>query len=123
MLTIGCGHDRQPTYPTRIKVQLPDGRPLAGARVALRSVEGGISAKGVTDTAGIAKIATYEDGDGAVAGLHAAAIGPPAFEGDPDMKRGGPVFASRYARFEASGLEFEVTSDGVNEFDVVLTNR
>ncbi|MDZ4820315.1 MAG: hypothetical protein SGJ20_15215 [Planctomycetota bacterium] len=122
IVAMGCGKGQLPTYPTQIKVHLADGQPAAGARVMLRPLDGGMSAKGVADADGIARMTTFKEGDGAVAGRHLAAVGPPSVEGDSDMNRASFTFAGRFSRFETSKLEFEVSGNGnQNEFEIVLT--
>lgn len=120
--TCGCGQDKLPAYPTTIRVRLPNGHPVPGARVILRSMEKSIIAKGIADDDGVALMTTHTKGDGAVEGPHAAAIGPPVVEGDLDERRDRLSFAPRFARFDSSKLVFTVVGDGsANDFEVILT--
>jgi hypothetical protein len=121
--TFGCGNRPERTYPTRIKLQLPGGKPAIGARITLRSVDTGVSARGVADANGIARMTTFKPEDGAVPGRHMVAIGPPAIEGDSDVSRPSFSFAQRFSHFDSSKVEFEVSADKANEFEVLLTSK
>jgi hypothetical protein len=121
IVTAGCGESTPPAYPTKITLKLTDGRPAVGARITLMPVDGNFKSFGVADSEGVAKMSTFGDGDGAVAGRHMVAVGPPATDGDPDVNRPPYAIASRLASFTTSQLEFEVDPNKeVNEFNVNL---
>jgi hypothetical protein len=115
-LVAGCGDKQLPTYPVTVTVTLPGGGPAAGVRVFFRSVDhNGISASGTADPSGKCQLTTYEENDGAVAGVHQVAVGPPAIMGDPDLPRQGPNIANRYGNFDTSRLEANVSPVQPNE--------
>lgn len=121
IVNAGCGESNPPAHPTKITLKLTDGRPAVGARITLMSADGSIKSFGVADTEGVAKMSTFGDGDGAVAGRHMVAVGPPAVDGDPDVNRPAYTIANRLASFTTSQLEFEVDPNKeVNEFDANL---
>ena len=64
---------------------------------------------------------TYEESDGAVAAKFAAAItvNPPA-DFDPDAGKRSVGAKAKYEDPKTSGLEFEVTEDGDNHFEIKL---
>ncbi|QDT62921.1 hypothetical protein [Calycomorphotria hydatis] len=134
LLLMGCQGEtavdnRKPVYPTTVKVLL-DGEPLAQATVSLRSQTGGPAAAGITDENGAAKLTTYEQGDGAVAGEHQVIVQkyeeqqvPENYNPDTDPPLPAPVMLTpaKYAGFSTSGLTLEVTPNGSNEFEFELT--
>ena len=117
MAAAGCGDSKElTTYPTTVTVQDANGQPLAGVRVSFRSVEHKISALGVSDGQGVCQMTTYNRGDGAVAGRHQVAIGPPALTGDPDALQPTFQIPRRISSYDDSELEATVTDgDGPNE--------
>jgi hypothetical protein len=114
----GCGG--QGAYPAHGKVTFDDGKPLDGAVVVFRSLSGDrpVTARGQTQGDGTFELSTYKPKDGAVLGSHKVAVSVPQFEHDPKPLRIDPRFCS----FEASGLEFTVTSDPAqNDFVIQVT--
>ena len=114
----GCGGAGQlQTYHTTGKVHFADGTPLPGGSVVFQSVEHRLTANAPIQEDGTFQLGTYEPGDGAVAGKHTAAVQPPMT--NPDMGPRVPIHP-RFRRMETSGLEFTVTEEGPNEFDILV---
>ena len=120
---VGCGKaGLLPTYRTTGTVVFRDGKPLEGGTIIFESVDHPVSARSVIEPDGTFRLSTYDEGDGAVAGLHRVAISPPMdMTVDRDEVRTRRVIHPRYTDIEASGLEFEVSADGPNEFEVQVS--
>ena len=118
----GCSDSKElATFPTTVKVRDSDGQPLARVRVSFRSVEHQITARGVADDEGVCQMTTYAPGDGAVAGRHQVAIGPPAMIGDPDDVQPNIRIPRRVSSYDGSKLEGTVTdSDEPNELTFIV---
>ena len=116
----GCGRgDRLSTYPATGRVSYPDGRPLEGGTIIFESVEHAVSARGAIDIDGGFELGTYESGDGAVAGSYRVAISPPSqMDVDPDEGEVPALVHPRFTHPETSALEFTVSADGPNRFEV-----
>jgi hypothetical protein len=125
LLPAGCGGDQPRVYQAGGKVTLPDGTPLAGARVEFQPTDNLhlISASGEVQPDGTFELTTFSAGDGAVAGEYRVAVMPPRPAGDPDEWVGRPPspIDRRYSSFENSGLRFEVsTLAAENQFQIVV---
>lgn len=122
VLVVGCSDDgRLSTYKVTGKVVLSNGTPLKGGWILFESPKQGLAARGVIDTDGTFRLGTYEQSDGAVAGKHLVAITPAAPEGyNPDKGRLPPTIHRRFMHMDTSGLEFEVTPEGVNHFEITV---
>ena len=122
---VGCGKgDHLPTYRTTGKVVFRDGKPLEGGTIIFESIDHPVSARSVIEPDGTFRLGTFVQGDGAVAGMHRAAISPPMdMTIDRDEVRTRRVIHPRYKDIEESGLEFEVGADGPNEFEVQVSRR
>lgn len=116
-LSTGCGSGRLKTYPAGGKVLLADGTPLAGGKIVFYSVEHGLGAKSRIGEDGTFVLGTFEKDDGAVAGLHQAAVIPPIV--NPDVGYSVPI-EKKYMSATSSSLEFTVTKEGPNQFDVTV---
>lgn len=78
----GCGgadDGRLPTAPVEVTVTYK-GKPVEGAVVTFTTLEPP-PAFGKTDAAGVAKLQTYEEGDGAILGSHKVMIVKQDFDG------------------------------------------
>ena len=123
LFACGCGSDRAATYPVKGKVVFTDGSPLEGGgsvEFESKPQEGmPINARGVIAAGGAFSLTTYEEGDGAVAGVHRAIVRPtrPIFEPEEGGTMPGPVINPRFEKYETSGLEFTVTEDD-NDFTI-----
>ena len=112
----GCGKDNRPErFPVTGTVKLNDGRPLVGGTVVFRSVETGQRSRARVESDGTYHLSTFERHDGALAGKHQVLVLPliDRIDGPPSM----PVHR-KLQRFETSELEFEVTAEGSNAFDI-----
>ena len=118
----GCGRGGGlPTYPATGQVSYPDGRPLEGGTIIFESVEHTVTARGAIDIDGGFELGTYESGDGAVAGSHRVAISPPSqMDVDPDEGEVPALVHSRFTHPDTSALEFTVSADGPNRFEVTV---
>ena len=96
---------------------MEDEAPLAGGRIVFRSREHGLAAKAVIGEDGSFQLGTHKKGDGAVAGSHQVAITPPI--DNPDA--GFTVrILPKYRRSSTSELEFTVSEEGPNDFQITL---
>lgn len=139
----GCGSggrpaDRPKTAPATVTV-ICDGQPLEGASVVLTSTDPARrGAMGMTDAAGIAKLMTFEAGDGAIPGEYKVAI--QKAEGAPQQsvsmenydeyrkksKSGQSsgsaksVVPAKYTKADTSGLTAKVEKGAENSFKFEL---
>ena len=119
-VSAGCGNsDRLPTFETTGTVTYIDGKPIEEGTL-LFYAEGFPTGRALIDD-GQYTVGTYEETDGAVAARFKIGVtaNPPA-DYDPDAGRPPLGPKPKYARPDTSGLEFEVTPDGENRFDIVL---
>lgn len=113
----GCGSSSMPTYPAGGKVIFPDGRPLEGGRVELRSVNAANNpvARGEVQPDGTFRLSTFQPNDGAVEGEHLALVvpppPPPGSDTRGDKSSHQPVLDPRFMLYKTSGLKFTVTRD------------
>lgn len=118
---IGCA-GKATTYPARGTVTFPDGKPLAGAVVTLRSIshERPVTARGRTNAGGTFTLSTFKPDDGALAGQHQAIVAVPVVESDGPFAK--PPVDPRFSDYVTSGLEFTVSEDPEqNRFEIVVT--
>ena len=139
---IGCGDadsGRRPTRPVRVTVTYK-GAPVADATVTFISQEGEpVAAYGNTDSAGMARLKTYEEDDGAVLGNQKVTINkeqivgekpvasqessdyvpPPGNTPPPQVRHLIPV---KYSAPDTSPLKADVVSSGANEFKFELVD-
>ena len=117
---IGCGDSsRMKTYPTSGSITFDDGKPVEEGTIMFVS-SGLPSGRGLIE-GGQYQMGTYEQADGSVEGTFqvAVVVNPPA-NYDPDAGPPPVGAKEKYSIPETSGLEFTVTADGPNEFDIVL---
>ena len=105
------------TYQAGGKVLMEDETPLAGGRVVFRSVEHGIAAKAVISEDGSFVLGTHKKGDGAVAGLHQVGVTPPMDNPDAGFT---VKILPKYRRGSTSGLEFTVSEEEDNHFEITV---
>ena len=113
----GCGKDDRPErYPVTGTVKFSDGKPLVGGLVIFRSAgEKQQRSRGRVEPDGTYHLSTFERHDGALVGKHQAMVMPliDRTDGPPTV----PIHKD-LQKFKTSGLEFEVTPEGPNEFDI-----
>lgn len=131
---VGCGSDGLATYPVNGRVTFADDKPLTGGTVEFQpatppvpsnaekgSLAGRISARGFIQEDGTYKLSTFEPDDGAIEGKHRVLVTPGLPPGPINsLNPSKPVINARFQRFETSGLEFTVTPDGPNEFEITV---
>ena len=125
-MIIGCEKsDRLRTYPVSGTVTFPNGSTIGLSSIIFESHEYSIPATGVVEEDGTFTLGTYEEDDGAVAGKHIVTITPMQPEDfDPDAnRRVPPTIDPSYMHPDRSGLEFEVTEDGPNHFEIQVKKR
>jgi len=122
LLLVGCtGNDRLPTYEAFGVVGFPDGAALSGGFILFQSMEHGKVARSVIEADGTFRLRTFEPGDGALAGKHRVSVIPAKQAGfDPDEGTEPATLHVKYQDAELSGLVFEVTPEGPNDFRVVV---
>jgi hypothetical protein len=124
-LLVGCsGGGPAPTFYVTGTVKLPNETPLDGGRILFRPEGGKHSARGDIQADGTFELTTFKTGDGAVAGTHKVLITPELPEGfmDEPAARVGyrPPIDQRYQSVKSTPLEFTVTGEGSNHFDIVV---
>ena len=126
LLTItGCSEGGpEATYSVSGTVKLPDSTPLNGGQILFRPIKGKHSARGEIQEDGSFELSTFGSGDGAVAATHRVVITPPLpedFMDEPAVQRRyrSPI-DQRYQSVRTTTLEYAVTSDGPNHFDIVV---
>ena len=125
---VGCDDDgRRKTYPVSGKVVFANGSPLPGGTVMCVSDSkygDALSARGSINEDGTFVLGTYEEDDGAVEGRHVVALIPPAPPNhNPDAGPPPRMIHPRFEHHDSSGLEFEVTSDGLEELTLEVSKR
>lgn len=142
LLAAGCGPSEPAGRPARVPaggVVLQDQQPVAGATVLFMPVGQSYGATAVTDEAGQFRLTTFTNGDGAIPGRYQVTVRKVELvpgsgrvdreggEGGESGDEGGeppPVekflTPEKYASAATSGLEFEVTESGDNDFTLNL---
>ncbi|MEZ6135111.1 MAG: hypothetical protein R3C53_09400 [Pirellulaceae bacterium] len=112
----GCS-DQLPTYPVAGKVLFTTGGPVHVGTVELKSRDHGVQARGQIQSDGSFTLTTYQDGDGAVAGVHDCVV--VQFVMTEDIAGHRPsnigVVNRRYASYSTSGLTLDISPDQTNE--------
>ena len=122
--SVGCGERRPTTYAVKGKVVYTDGSPVTAGVVMFlsTSVEGKeFNARGEIQPDGSYVLSTFELEDGVVAGRHRALVREVAVlvsEMANDETPGPPGIDQKFARFDTSGLEFDITAD---QTDLTIT--
>jgi hypothetical protein len=129
---VGCQNGTD-IYPVTVRVSMPDGQPAEGALVAFHPDPVASSEDGAKSTSAVGKVAadgtcqltTHTPGDGAVAGRHRVTVAPPPVTKIEDIQKANKAaqIPSRYLRPETSNLEFAVTPDGPNEFEIKIEGK
>ncbi len=119
-LLAGCGDKSDPLrsasfYPVKGKVTLPDGKPLAGAKVVF---EGPATDSAITETDGTFTIKNQKNG--LPEGDYKVRL--EVVEPKGTGKRAAPPFPGKYLDVDTSDLTAKVTSAGPNDFDFKLTH-
>lgn len=121
LLATGCKNsDNLATYETTGSVTYKDGQIVDEGTVIF--VADGLPPGRAVIEEGEYSVSTYEPDDGAVAAKFrvAVTVNPP-MDFDPDGGKKPPKLAKqKYSAPDTSGLEFEVTADGENRFNIVL---
>jgi hypothetical protein len=123
LFTAGCGPR---LYPVRGKVTYADGKPVTEGMVVFESKdeENRITARGEIQADGNYELSTYRPGDGVLAGRYRVLVAPKSDPNAVDKPRQPPPpFDLRYADFRTSGLEFEVSAAGPNEFSIKVDKK
>ncbi len=130
----GCAKDRDPSLPKTVPVSVLvkyQQQPVAGAIVSFVADGGSYSAAGMTDDAGVARLTTATEGDGAVPGKYQVAISKTSVETiqDPKDPSAPPLgrketygVPKKYGDAATSGLTANVSEGGKNEFPFDLTD-
>lgn len=133
----GCGGQSGPTLHPVTGTVLYNGRPVEGAVVAFRG-EGALRlATGTTDSQGRFELSTLKEGDGTVAGKHQVTVskfvveggmgsGPVSMDDAAKSPQSAPQsrneLPEKYADAARSLLEFTVSADGPNDFQIQLSD-
>jgi hypothetical protein len=118
----GCGDGRPRTYPAGGRVVFADGAPLQGGNIELAPKEGTIktSARAMIESDGTFRLSTFGDGDGALPGDYRVSIIPARHRGEEPGKA-ARTMDGKYQSFDTSGLEANVSPDGANNFEFVVS--
>jgi hypothetical protein len=117
----GCGPRRPALHAVSGEVHF-EGQPVAGAGV-LFCPDGGRPAGAITDDAGRFQLRTWQDADGAIAGMHFVCVTktvPAATKTESDYQETKNVLPSRYASPVTSPLRADVRPGGDNHFQFDL---
>ena len=116
----GCGDDGRPArYPVSGTLRAKDGKPLAHSTIMFRSADGKFIARARVLPDASFQLTTYDKYDGAVAGTQRVQIMP--FR-HADGSLGIPV-RRKYLQYDTSELEFEVSAEEDNHFDIMVELR
>jgi hypothetical protein len=125
----GCsGSGPATTFQVSGTVKFPDGQPLTAGRILFRpDKDAKYSARGGILEDGTFELSTFNEGDGAIAGVHKVMITPEVDRAALDepaatRKRAMPVIDIQYQSLRDTPLEVTVTADGSSEnhFDLVV---
>lgn len=110
LATVGCGDGRPDLVPVSGQV-LIDGKPLGYGFIRVVP-ENARAATGKLDTEGRFTLKTFEDGDGALCGVHSVSIIAGKSISDEETQWLAP---EKYSQSETSGLTTEITeaTDGL----------
>jgi hypothetical protein len=116
----GCGRG---LYSVRGKVTYPDGTPLTAGMVVFecQGTANAVTARGELRGDGSFELGTQSPGDGAPPGKYRVLVAPKYDPNAVDRPAAPPPIDRRYTEFSSSGLEFEVTPDGPNDFPIRVT--
>ena len=140
---VGCGGPERPEMVPVSGVVKHGGKPVAGAEVSFHNDESPRAAQGVTDAEGKFQLTTFDDGDGAVVGLHKVAVAKvqtdaaissadaedpsAAYAAGMDAAASGKMdtiqkseLPAKYGNPDTSGVTRTVTKEGPNEFEITL---
>lgn len=118
LTTTGCNSGR---YPVRGSVRYADGSPvIEGTVIAEGEVDGKlVSLQANIESDGTFAMGSMTPGEGAFPGSYRALIMPVAL-GDSELAAGKkPSVSGKYAKFETSGISFEVTR-GTNNLEITV---
>jgi hypothetical protein len=101
-------------------VTYPDGQPVTAGTVVFESKDSSkpVTARGDIQSDGRFRLGTHKPGDGALPGKYRVLVAPKYDPNAVDRPAKPPPFDPRFADFKTSGLEFEVTAAGPNEFPI-----
>lgn len=129
-IATGCGESRAPTYPSAGVVRFEDGSPVRFGVVEFRAEDQGLVARGTLDAQGRFRLGTFEPNDGAVAGRqHVIVVQhvPPEMASRPKPNDeahrehgAAPRVSPLFAEYATSPLQFDVSADGDNQFEIVV---
>lgn len=113
---VGCS-DQLRTYPVSGKVKFNTGGPVHVGTVELKSREHGVQARGAIESDGSFTLTTYEDGDGAVAGMHDCVVVQFVITEGVENYRASTigVVNPKYGSYASSGLSVEIKPESPNE--------
>ncbi len=114
--TVGCS-DRLTTYPVAGTVQFTTGGLVHIGTVELKSREHGVQARGQIQPDGSFTLTTYQEGDGAVAGIHDCVVVQFVMAEGVAGHRPSTigVVDRRFASYSTSGLTVEISPNESNE--------
>ena len=129
---MGCGRSpsdipQVPLHKVTGTVTL-DGKPIAGARLALHAIQGAkaddITPTGVTDDNGQFQISTYQPMDGAPEGSYSVTVSwPEVLSGGSDPEYGPERLPVRYQDPDKSGLVIASSEDLQDPVILELTGK
>ncbi len=120
LVVIGCGSK---LCPARGTVTYADGSPVTEGWVVFESKgqEPRTTARGEIRSDGSFELGTSKPGDGALPGKYQVLVTPKFDPNAVDKPSKKPPIHPRYREFKTSGLEFDVTAAGPNEFAIKVT--
>jgi hypothetical protein len=116
----GCGSG---LCPARGRVTYADGKPVTAGMVVFESKEQEppVTARGEIQSDGSFALGTHRPGDGVPPGKYRVLVAPKFDPNAVDRAPPPPPFHPRYSNFKESGLEFEVTAAGPNDFPIQVS--
>lgn len=120
-LASGCSSQLE-TYKVNGRVEFENGRPVVVGLVECLSLEHQLNARGTIREDGTFSLTSFEEGDGAVAGKHKCVVIQMVI--GENIKGHRPstvgVVDSKYASYQTSGLEIDVSPDGDNKCVLIV---
>ncbi len=126
---VGCGDGNLPTYEVIGKVEFDDGTHPKFGDIEFYSHKHKVNARGNIDRDGYFTVSTYEEGDGAVEGLHQIVIMQQVgnyllANTDQQIKHDhGSLIKPSYFDYRTSGLSCEIVPGEKNPVTLIIEKR
>ncbi len=119
----GCG-EPSVSMPSPVAVtgtvKTADGKPVAGVRVLLLTVNTKAGANGITDAGGSFKLSTYDNKEGAIPGKYRVQLTPVMAGNKDETLKSQATLKSLPAKYTAEDTTLEVEVESGKALDIVI---